>query len=134
MPDVVILAQNVSVKLPSSGSIIEQPVEEAFDASPYVSFRFQPVLLAQNPVGAAAGIAVAILTSMTKDDNAGSWISVGSVDILGSAMMPEWEQLFVPSSASPPTPLLYRYIRWRITLKTGTTSATFSILGMADRV
>jgi len=134
MPDVVTLVQNLTVKKPASGPLT-QPVEEAFDASPYTGFSLQIALLGQNPAATATGVDVSILTSMSKDSDDNSWQVMGTVTISGTGTggIPEWTFMKLPDSGSTTAPLLFRYIRWRVTFLTNTTSATITITGMAHR-
>lgn len=131
MGDIFVAANAVTVtSAMATAGTYWQPLKDVQDISAYGRIDVQPVLLGH--YGSAAtptGIDVLFYTSMQNDVDGDAWHPVGSALYLsGAAGTPQWSTFII---AYDNNQLLYRYLRWRIDLKTNTTSATFSLTGVA---
>ena len=131
MGDIIVLANTVTV---TSAMVTEgtywQPLKDVQDIAAYGRIDVQAVLLGH--YGSAAtptGIDVLFYTSMQNDVEGDAWKQAGSVlNLSGANGTPQWKDFIIAYAEEV---VLYRYLRWRIDLKANTTSATFSLTGVA---
>ncbi len=117
MADIITLASNLAI---TSSNALQSP-QDAVDVSAYDQLDLQLALLYID----TGSIDFVIETSMQNKSDDGSWVNVGSKSGVNS--VPKWESLSIPG-----TSLLFRYVRYRITLNTAS-NAIISITGMARR-
>jgi hypothetical protein len=143
MADVIVLADRFAISGATGSSVLQPLLERAMDVSAYDQLDLQFVI---HSIDNVAGVKFTMTTAMilSNIDDAGinqptlsntpsnsSWSSIGQTAVLAPALGKSmWYGMSFPAA----TPM-FRYLRYRAELQagTGTTSMTFSILGMGRR-
>ncbi len=139
MSDLLPLIANAST-LTTPGNIstyvFAQEIEHVVEVSGYDAIDAQFFLY--NTVG-GTDVKFSLLTSMVRSEKLDGWASLGEflLAYTGGAVVTKPVAFPLPVLADTtldtlPTPLL-RYVRWKVTLVSGTTSATVAILGLVRR-
>lgn len=127
MADVITIVTGMTETGSVSTSVKQDlKVLPAIEIAGYDELHLQVYLLGQNSGG--NGIKVTILTSMQPKVDDASWISAGQSSLCGTST-PSWVNFTISSSSTT----LLRYVRYQIDLQSNTTSATFTITGLARR-